>query len=39
MVNPDVDKENKTLNHQKILWRAQKHKNILKTKRMLKPKY
>jgi len=37
MVNPDG--YNKTLNHRKILRKAQKIKNLLKIKRILKPKY
>jgi len=39
MVNPDVDGYAKTLNHQKILRKTKKMKNLLKTKRILKPKY
>jgi len=39
MVNPDVDGYTKTLNHGKILQKVQKIKNLLKTKRILKPKY
>jgi len=35
MVNPDVDGYTKTLNHRKNA----KHINLLKTKRILKPKY
>jgi len=37
MVNPDG--YNKTLNHRKILRKAQKIKNLLKIKRILQPKY
>jgi len=39
MANPDVDTYAKTLNHRKIVRKSHKHKNLLKTKRMLKPKY
>jgi len=39
MVNPDVDSYDKTLNHWKIIREKQKNNNLLKTKRMLKPKY
>jgi len=38
MVNPDVDSYAKTLNHRKIIRKTQKNK-LLKTKRILKPKY
>jgi len=38
MVNPDPDGYNKTHNHRKILWKAQNIKNLLKIKRILKPK-
>jgi len=37
MVNADVDGYNKTLNHRKILRKTEKNKNLLKTKRTLKP--
>jgi len=37
MVNADVDGYNKTLNHRKMLRKTQKNKNLLKTKRTLKP--
>jgi len=39
MVNPDVDGSTKTLNQRKILQKTQINDNLLKTKRMLKPKY
>jgi len=35
VVNPDVD----SLNHRKILRKMQKNNNLLKNKRILKPKY
>jgi len=38
MVNPDVNGYAKKANHRKIL-REQQTKNILKAKRILKPKY
>ena len=38
MEDPDVDVYTSTLNHRKILWKTQKN-NLLKTKRILKPKY
>jgi len=38
MVNPDVDSHAKTLNHRKIIRKMQKN-NLLKTKRILQPKY
>jgi len=37
MLNADVDGCTETLNHWKIIWNTQK--NILKAKRILKPKY
>jgi len=39
MVNPDVDSYAKTLNHRKIIRKTQRNNNLLKTKRILKPKY
>jgi len=36
---PDVDGYTKTLNHQNVLRKTQKNNNLLKTKRILKPKY
>jgi len=38
MMNPDVDSYAKTLNDRKIIQKMQKN-NLLKNKRMLKPKY
>ena len=38
MLNPDVDGYTKTLNHRIILRKTQKDNNLLKTKRMPKPK-
>jgi len=38
MVHPDVDGYSKTPNHRKILKKTHKN-NLLKTKRILKPKY
>jgi len=38
MVNPGVDVYAKTLNHRKIIRKTQKN-NLLKTKRIRKPKY
>jgi len=38
MVNLDVDNYAKTLNHRKIIRKTQKN-NVLKTKRIVKPKY
>jgi len=39
IVNPDVDRYAKTLNHRKSIRKTQKDNNLLKTKRILKPKY
>jgi len=39
MVNPDVDGCTKTLNHRKTFRQTQTKNNLLKTKRILKPKY
>jgi len=39
MVNADVDGCTKILNHRKIIRKTHKNNNVLKTKRMLKPKY
>jgi len=39
MVNPDVDSYDKTLNHREINRKAHKNNNLLKAKRILKPKY
>jgi len=39
MVNTDMDAKTKILSHRKIIRKAQKNNNLLKTKRMLKPKY
>jgi len=39
IVNPDVDGYNKILNHREILRKTQKNNNLLKTTRILKPKY
>jgi len=38
-VNPDVDGCKKALHIWKILRKAQKNNNLMKTKRILKPKY
>jgi len=38
-VNPEVNGQTKTLNHRKIIRKTYKNNNLLKTKRMLKPKY
>jgi len=38
MMNPGMDGWTKTLNHRKIMRKAYKNKNLLKNKRMLKPK-
>jgi len=39
MVNPAVDVCTKTLYHRKLFRKTQKSNNLLKTKRILKPKY
>jgi len=39
MVSPDVDGYAKALNHRKRNRKAHKNNNLLKTKRILKPKY
>jgi len=39
MVNPDVDSHAKILNHRKVIRKTHKNKNLLKTKRILIPKY
>jgi len=39
MVNPVVDGYTKALNYRKIVRKIQKYNNLLKTKRILKPKY
>jgi len=38
MVNPHVDGQTKTLNHRKIIRKTHKNNNLLKIKRLLKPK-
>jgi len=39
IVNPDVDAHTKTLNNRKIVRKMHKNTNLVKTKRILKPKY
>jgi len=39
MVNPDVDGYTKTLNHREVLRKTQKNNNLMKAKKMPKPKY
>jgi len=39
LVNPDVDGHSKTLNHRKILRKTQENNDLLKTKRIVKPRY
>jgi len=39
MVNPDVDGDTKTLNHQKILRKSQKQQWPTENQRTLKPNY
>jgi len=39
MANPYVDGYAETLNPRKIIRKTQKNNNLLKSKRMLKPKY
>jgi len=39
MMNPDMDGYAKTYNHRKIIQKTHKNNNLLKTERILKPKY